>query len=123
MIDAAFDTLETMRDLEAAGVERAHAEAIAGAVRKAAADRDALADKADITRLETTAKADIARLEATAKADIARLEAAIARIEDKLETKADKADLAALEARMYRALWMQAGAIVAAVVALVKLLP
>ena len=78
MTDAAFDTLETMRDLEAADVERAHAEAIAGAVRKAAADRDALA------------------------------------------TKADKADL-------YRALWMQTeaivGAIVAAVVALLKLLP
>ena len=88
MTDAAFDTLETTRDLEAAGVERAHAEAIAGAVRKAAAaDRDALATKADV-----------------------------ARIEDKLETKADKADL-------YRALWMQAGAIVAAVVALLKLLP
>ena len=95
MTDAAFDTLETMRDLEAAGVERAHAEAIAGAVRKAAAaDRDALATKADI----------------------ARLEADITRIEDKLETKADKADL-------YRALWMQAGAVVAAVVALLKLLP
>ena len=78
MTDAAFDTLETVCDLEAAGVERAQAEAIAGAVRKAAgADRDALATKADI---------------------------------------------AALEARMYRALWMQAGAIVA-VVALVKLLP
>ena len=101
MTDAAFDTLETMRDLEAAGVERAHAEAIAGAVRKAAvADRDALATKADIARLEAATKADIARLEAAAKAD-----------------------LAALEARMYRALWMQAGAIVAAVVALVKLLP
>ncbi len=88
MTDAAFDTLETMRDLEAAGVERAHAEAIAGAVRKAAvADRDALVTKADVARLE-----------------------------DKLEAKADKADL-------YRALWMQAGAIVVAVVALVKLLP
>ena len=107
MTDAAFDTLETMRDLEAAGVERAHAEAIAGAVRKAAvADRDALATKADITRLEAATKADIARLE------------------DKLETKADKADL-------YRALWMQTGAIVGAivataaavVVALLRLLP
>ena len=95
MTAAAFDTLETTRDLEAAGVERAHAEAIASAVRKAAAaDHDALATKADITRLE---------------ADVARLE-------DKLEAKADKADL-------YRALWMQAGAIVAAVVALLKLLP
>ena len=91
MTDAAFDTLAATRNLEAAGVTRAHAEAIADTVRQAAvADRDALATKADITHLE-----------------------------DKLETKADKADL-------YRALWMQTGAIVgaivAAVVALVKLL-
>ncbi len=97
MTGAAFDTLETMRDLEAAGVERAQAEAIAGAVRKAAAtDRDALATKADITRLEAAARADTASL----------------------ETK-----IANLRADVYRALWMQAGAIVAAVVALVKLLP
>ena len=101
MTDAAFDTLAAARDLEAAGVERAHAEAIAGAVRKAAgAGHEELATKADIDRLEAATKADIDRLEA-----------------------ATKADIAALEARMYRALWMQAGAIVAAVVALVKLLP
>ena len=47
-------------------------------------------------------------------------EAAIARIEDKLEVMIDRADL-------YRALWMQTGAIVgaivAAVVALLRLLP
>ena len=42
----------------------------------------------------------------------------IVRLEAKIET-----GLAALEARMHRALWMQAGVIVAAVVALVKLLP
>ena len=112
MTDAAFDTLAAARDLEAAGVERAHAEAIAGAVRKAAgAGHEELATKADIDRLEAATKADIDRLEAATKADIDRLEAAT------------KADIAALEARMYRALWMQAGAIVAAVVALVKLLP
>lgn len=91
MTDAAFDTLAATRNLEAAGVTRAHAEAIADTVRQAAvADRDTLATKADITHLE-----------------------------DKLEARADKADL-------YRALWMQTGAIVgaivAAVVALVKLL-
>lgn len=88
MTDAAFDTLAATRNLEAVGVTRAYAEAIADTVRQAAvADRDALATKAYITHLE-----------------------------DKLETKAD----------LYRALWMQTGAIVgaivAAVVALVKLL-
>ena len=68
MTGAAFDTLATARDLEAAG-----------------AGHEELATKTDIANL--------------------------------------RADLAALEARMHRALWMQAGAIVAAVVALVKLLP
>ena len=41
-----------------------------------------------------------------------------------LATKADiKADIAALRAEFYRALWLQAGAIIAATVALVKLIP
>ena len=48
----AFDTLSTARDLEAAGFERRQAEALAGAVRQAsAADREALATKADIAEL------------------------------------------------------------------------
>ncbi len=54
MTAAAFDTLSTARDLEAAGFERQQAEAIAGAVRQAsAADRDALATKADLADLES----------------------------------------------------------------------
>ena len=53
MADAAFDTLAATRNLGAAGVVRARAEAIADTVRQAAvADRDALATKADITHLE-----------------------------------------------------------------------
>ena len=77
-----FDALAAARDIEAAGLERAQAEAIAGAMRQAAAaDRDELATKAD---------------------------------------------LANLRADLYRALWIQTGsivgAIVAAVIALVKLL-
>ena len=86
MADAAFDTLATARDLEAAGVERAQAEAIAGAVRKAAgADHEELATRTDIASLETK--------------------------------------IANLRADIYRALWMQGGIIIGAVVALVKLLP
>ena len=46
---AAFDTLTTARDLEAAGVERRQAEAHADALRRAvSADRDELATKADL---------------------------------------------------------------------------
>ena len=71
---ADFDTLAATRVLEAAGIERRHAEAVIGVVR---ASRAGLATKAD---------------------------------------------LAALRADLYRALWIQTGAIVGAVVAIVKFL-
>ena len=54
MTTTAFDTLATARDLEAAGVERRQAEAIAGAVRQAvSADRGELVTKVDLADLET----------------------------------------------------------------------
>ena len=60
MTAAAFDTLTAARDLEAAGIERSHAEAIAATVRTAnAADREALATKADLAALETRLRADL----------------------------------------------------------------
>ena len=69
MTAATFDTLSAARALKAAGIEPEHAEAIAGTVRQAtAADRDALATKADLAELET-------RLRAAAQADIAGLRA------------------------------------------------
>ena len=71
MSAAAFDTLTAARDLEAAGIERRQAEAIAGTVRTAAAaERDALATKADLADIRT----DLAELRADTKADIAALE-------------------------------------------------
>ena len=61
-----FDPLETTRDLEAAGIERRQAEAIAGAMRRAAtADHAELATKADVA----VVKADVA----VVKADVAAL--------------------------------------------------
>ena len=75
MTGAAFDTLTTARELEAAGVERRQAEAHAEALRRAvSADREQLATKADLAEL--------------------------------------RADLAGLETRMYRALWIQAAALI-----------
>ena len=76
MSAAPFDTFSAARALEAAGVERAQAEAIASAIGNAGE----LATKADISRLENR--------------------------------------ITGLEARMYRALWIQGGAIVAIVTAL-----
>ena len=52
MISTTFDSLAAARDLEAAGVERDQAAAIAGVVRQAStADRGELATKSDIREL------------------------------------------------------------------------
>ena len=62
---SAFDTLATVRDLEAAGVERRQAEAHAEALRQAiGADRGELATKADVADLRAATKADVADLKA-----------------------------------------------------------
>ena len=102
-----FDALDTARVLEAAGIERPHAEAIARAVGRTVHQ---LATKADVQRLEVVTKSDIEQHEASTKAEFGRFEAAM------------KADLANLRADMYRALWIQGAGIVAIVTAL-ELLP
>ena len=79
-----FDTFSAARALEAAGVERTQAEAIASAIGQNG---------------EHATKADIAMLEG--------------RLESRLASA-----ISGLEARMYRALWIQGGTIVAIVTAL-----
>ncbi len=81
MTASTFDTLTAAQDLEAAGIERQHAEAIAKAINHG---DERAATKADL---------------ATAIADL-------------------KADNAGLRADLYRALWIQGGAIVAILTAL-----
>ena len=83
MTSTRFDPLSAARALEAAGVERTQAEAIALAIGNSG---------------ENATKADISDL--------------------RLEISAVRAAISALEARMYRALWIQGGAIVAIVTAL-----
>ena len=95
-----FNPLATARSLEAAGIERRQAEAIAEGMREAA-DAAAGADRAD--RADFATKADLAHF--ATKADLAHF--------------ATKADLAALEARLT---WRLVG-IAAAIVAAVKLIP
>ena len=110
---AAFDTLTYARRLKEAGVDETQAEAHAEAVRDAVTE--GVATKDDLDRGLAAVKADVTRLEDK----IDNLEGKIGNLEDKIDNKADKADL-------YRALWIQTGAIVgtvvAAVVALGKLL-
>ena len=69
-----FNALETARDLEAAGIERPHAEAIARAVGRAVAP---LATKADIQRLENTMRGELQQYRASTNADSERLETTV----------------------------------------------
>ena len=72
MSAATFDTLSAARDLEAAGIERKQAEAIAEGMRRAAGtDRGELATKADLTDFAT--KADLADLRVATRADLETL--------------------------------------------------
>ena len=101
MASPSFDTFSAARALEAAGVERSQAETIASAI----AHTSELATKHDFRAL----KSDFSGL----KSDFSGLKS------DFSGLKSDfKADLSNLEARMYRALWIQGGAIVAILTAL-----
>ena len=74
MNDTRFDTLKAARDLKAAGLEEAHAEAIVATMGRAMGEN--LATKADITALEQATRADIKALEQVTKTDIKALEQA-----------------------------------------------
>ena len=137
-----FETLGTARDLEATGIERGQAEAIARAIGRDGeqlATRDDIerleartASKEDVQRFEAATKDDFARLETATKDDFARLETAtrgdFARLESRTASKEDveriverlEAQIAtkADRAELYRALWIQGGGIVAVLAAL-----
>ena len=122
MATIAFDTLKASRDLQAAGITEAHAEAIVGSMAEAFSDT--VATKADIAAVQ----ADIGALEVSTKADIAAVQADIAALE--VSTKADiaaleistKADIANLKAEMFRALWIQGAGLVGVQLAIAGLL-
>ena len=62
MTASTFDALGATRDLEAAGIERRQAEAIAEGMRRAAgADHADLATKADLVELRAATRADLYR--------------------------------------------------------------
>ena len=62
MTASTFNPLEAARDLEAAGIEAEHAEAIAEGMRRAvSADRDEFATKADLAALEARMTATLYR--------------------------------------------------------------
>ena len=61
MNDTRFDTLKAARDLKAAGLEEAHAEAIVATMGRAMGEN--LATKADITALEQATDTKLTALE------------------------------------------------------------
>ena len=76
----ALDTLSVSQDLEAAGMAREHAEAVAHAVASAGeAARGDLAAKADLERVELGLRADLERVELGLKADLAAFETRMVR--------------------------------------------
>ena len=121
-----FDTFSAARALQAAGVEREQAESIASAIGHTgdhATKSDVDAVRADIGTVKSeldTVKSDVSTLKSdvsTLKSEMSAFRTALVDLEARLEARMD-ALIARLEARMYRALWIQGGAVIAVVTAL-----
>ena len=110
MAATAFNPLATAHELEAAGIERRQAEAIAEGMRQAAdaaagADRADLATKADLAEHRAATKADLAALETSLRAELA---------EHRTATKADLyREIGALRSEMRWMFGFQAAIILA----------
>ena len=91
MSTSTFDTLDAMRRLENAGMERAQAEATVETIREAQSE---LATKSDLAALES------------------RLHSALAGL---------RTDMAELRADLYRALWIQGAGIVTIICAFIAI--
>ena len=104
--DIAFDALAASQELREAGVENRQAEAIAAAMRRAAAaGRGGLATKADLDILGARVDAGLASMRSGLDSGLAGL----------------RAGLAASEARIYRALWIQGVGVIAAMAGLMSI--
>ena len=125
MAGLAFDTHKAVKALREAGADEPLAEAVVVTIGDALGEH--VATKADVAEVKTglaevkaELKADVAEVKAELKADVAEVKA---------ELKADmaevKVNLAEMETRLYRHLWMMAAGIVgltvSLTVALVKL--
>ena len=106
MDDIAFDALAASQELREAGVENRQAEAIAAAIRRAAAaGRAGLATKADLDVLGARVDSGLASMRSDLDSGLAGL----------------RADIAASEARIYHALWIQGAGIVAVMTGFVSI--
>ena len=112
-----FDTLAIARRLADAGIEPAHADALTDAIRDAAEHHRAadLATRADLTaqydRIDARITAQDDRFDARITAQDDRFDARFAAQDDRVDAR-----IATLEARIYRAMLLQAGVIIGAIV-------
>ena len=83
MAVAAFDTLTVSKDLQQAGIQAKHAEAIALAVKQGQGD---LATKQDIAQLRSETKSDIDHLRTELKTDIDHLKSDIDHLRTELKS-------------------------------------
>ena len=122
MASPSFDTFSAARALEAAGVERSQAETIASAI----AHTGELATKHDFRGLKSDfsgLKSDFSGLQSDfsglksgfsdLKSSFSDLKSDFSNLESRMVAR-----LSSLEARMYRALWIQGGTIVGIIAAL-----
>ena len=91
---AAFDTLAAARAIEASGLQRPQAEAIADAIRAAQGE---LATRADLQTTTSELRADLQTTTSELRADLAEL----------------RTEFANLRADIYRALWVQGAGLAA----------
>ena len=87
MAVAAFDTLTVSKDLQQAGIQAKHAEAIALAVKQSQGD---LATKQDIAQLRSETKSNIDHLRTELKSDIDHLRTELKSDIDHLKTDIDQ---------------------------------
>ena len=115
MASPSFDTFSAARALEAAGVERSQAETIASAIAHngdLATNHDVQGLRSDFSSLSSdfsSLSSDFSSL----RSDFSSLKADFSILESRMDAR-----FASLEARMYRALWIQGGAIVGIIAAL-----
>ena len=98
-----FDTLTAARELEAAGMDRKQAEAVAGAIRKG---QGQLVTIADLSAVETRLTAKLETLETRLTAKLETLDTRITATRD------------SVSATLYRALWIQAAGVIATITVL-----
>ena len=128
MSTLAFDTHKAVKALQAAGAAEPLAEAVVATVGEAVGEN--VATKADLAEVQVVlkaeiveVKAEIVEVKADLKAEIAEVKTEMAEVRTEIAAVRTelKSDLAVLESRLHRQLWVMAAGIVGLTVALMKL--